>query len=142
MTRGNFSKMALTIAVVGGLAASAPPAMAEDFEGGPSEDVATVPEQEPQPGLIIYVDPHTGQIVNAPVGPPIQLPSSLRNAFDTSDRGLSIVRSRVRGGGILLHLRGRFQSPLIGTVDDQGRVHLQHPPETPEPETPELGASR
>jgi hypothetical protein len=126
MTPRNVSKLALVIAVVGVLAAHVSPTLAQDLESRPSEGIAPVPDPEPGAGVIIYVDPRTGQIVTTPVGPAIQLPQSLRNAFSTSASGLAIARSPVRGGGVLLRLRGRFQSPLIGAIDDQGELKLQH----------------
>ena len=38
------------------------------------------------------------------------------------------------GGGVKLDLQGRFQSPLIATVDENGKVRMQHLGEPAEPD--------
>jgi hypothetical protein len=130
MARGNVTQVALAIALVAGLAASAPPTLAEDRGSGSPEDVTVVPERDRDPAVIIHVDPLTGDIVTAPAVP-LRLSPSLMNALSTSDQGLAVTLSPVLGGGILLHSHGRFQSPLIGTIDDKQRLHLQHLHEAP-----------
>jgi len=41
------------------------------------------------------------------------------------------VPSPVPGGGVKVDLHGRFQSPLIVTIDANGKVKTQHLGETP-----------
>ena len=36
------------------------------------------------------------------------------------------VPSSVPGGGVKVDLQGRFQSPLVGTIDADGKVKMQH----------------
>jgi len=134
MMRGKFSKVALATALVGGLAASLSTARAEERSSLP-EATSHEPERAPDAGMIIYVDPSTGQIVPTPVGPPIIFSPKTRDALSTSDKGLSVTRSPVPGGGVLLRLHGRFQHALFGTVDDQGRLHVQDLQEPREPDT-------
>jgi hypothetical protein len=43
------------------------------------------------------------------------------------------VPNPVPGGGVKLDLQGRFQSPLIGTIDANGKVKMHHRGEPPEP---------
>jgi hypothetical protein len=42
------------------------------------------------------------------------------------------VEAPAPGGGVKVDLQGRFQSPLIATVDGNGKVRTQHLGETPE----------
>lgn len=85
-------------------------------------------------GMMIYIDPETGAFLNepAPGHEPFQLTPQLQNAFSTSDSGLVEVPSSVPGGGVMLDLQGRFQSPLVGTIDANGKVKMQHLNETSE----------
>jgi hypothetical protein len=41
------------------------------------------------------------------------------------------VQSSVPGGGVKLDLQGRFQSPLVVTIDADGKVKMQHPGQLP-----------
>ncbi len=80
------------------------------------------------PGMMIYVDPTTGAIVKepAPGTVPLTLTPELRNALSTSHQGLVEEVSPIPGGGIKLDLQGRFQNPLMVTIDGEGRVRMQH----------------
>jgi len=85
------------------------------------------------PGMTIHVDPQTGAILKepAPGTVPLQLSPQLSNALSTSDQGLVETPSPVTGGGVKLDLQGRFQNPLIVTIDADGKVKTQHLSETP-----------
>ena len=76
----------------------------------------------------VYVDPQTGAIRQDPTPGlvPLQLSPQERNALSTSHRGLVEVPSLVPGGGVELDLQGRFQIPLIGTVDPDGKARMHH----------------
>ena len=84
-------------------------------------------------GMTIYIDPQTGAILKepAPGSVPLQLTPQLRNALSTSHQGLVETPSAVVGGGIKLDLQGRFQNPLIVTIDADGKLKTQHLDETP-----------
>ena len=86
------------------------------------------------PGMTIYVDPTTGAIVKepAPGTVPLTLTPQLSNALSTSHQGLVEEVSPIPGGGIKLDLQGRFQNPLMVTIDDEGKVRMQHAHPTPE----------
>lgn len=88
-------------------------------------------------GLKVYVDPKTGRITNAPgAGVPLQLSPAEANAVSTSHQGLVETLSPRNGGGAVVNLQGRFQSPLVATIDAQGNVVIQHlDPGAPSPET-------
>jgi hypothetical protein len=92
----------------------------------PAEKPAAVPEAAS--GMIIHIDPQTGQLrkTPAPGTVPLQLNPQERNAFSTSHQGLVQVPSLVPGGGVRLDLQGRFQSPLVVTIDSEGKLKMQH----------------
>lgn len=59
-------------------------------------------------GMRVYVDPATGAFTGPPpaqAGPPVSAAQS-RSAED-------LVEEAAPGGGTMVHLRGRFQSPLV-----------------------------
>jgi hypothetical protein len=92
----------------------------------PAEKPAAVPEGAS--GMIIHIDPQTGELrkTPAPGAVPLQLSPQERNAFSTSHQGLVQVPSSVPGGGVKLDLQGRFQSPLVVTIDPDGKVKMHH----------------
>ena len=92
---------------------------------------AAVPEGAA--GMTIHVDPQTGAILKepAPGAVPLQLTPQLRNSLSTSHQGLVEAPSAAAGGGIKLDLQGRFQNPLIVTIDANGKLNTQHLDETP-----------
>jgi hypothetical protein len=98
---------------------------------GTSEKPAAVPAGAS--GMRVYIDPQTGAILSepAPGTVPLQLTPQEQNSFSTSSQGLVQVPSSVPGGGVILDLQGRFQSPLIVTIDANGKTKMQHLGETP-----------
>lgn len=96
----------------------------------PAENRAAVPEGAS--GMTVYVDPVTGAFLEkpAPGAVPFLLTPQIQNAFTTSHQGLVEVPSPVPGGGVKLDLQGRFQSPLVVTIDANGKVKMQHLGET------------
>ena len=97
----------------------------------PAERLAAAPEGAA--GMQVYIDPQTGMIRRdpAPGTLPLQLTPQEQNALSTSHQGLVETPSTVPGGGVKLDLQGRFQSPLIGTIDANGKVIMRHPGEVP-----------
>jgi hypothetical protein len=91
----------------------------------PAEKRAAVPEGAS--GMIIHIDPQTGEFgrTPAPGTVPLQLSPQERNAFSTSHQGLVEIPSSVPGGGVKLDLQGRFHSPLAVTVDPDGKLKMQ-----------------
>ena len=99
-----------------------------------ADDPPAVAGQAPAgAGMTIYIDPQTGAIRSdpAPGTEPLQLSPEERNALSTSQEGLVEVPSPVPGGGSKVDLQGRFQSPLIGTIDANGKFKMQHLGDTP-----------
>ena len=84
-------------------------------------------------GMTVHIDPKTGAFLEEPVPgqTPLLLSPQLQNTFSTSHEGLVEMPSSEPGGGVKLDLQGRFQSPLIGTINADGKVKIQHPDERP-----------
>jgi hypothetical protein len=79
------------------------------------------------PGIIVHIDPQTGEIVIPPAralpGPVAQPP------VDAIKKPLAEPRetpSPVPGGGVMIDLDERFQTPLSATIDTEGKVRFQH----------------
>ena len=111
------------LVAVGGFAVTAPPVLC----GEPQP--AAVPAGAP--GMVIHVDPQTGAILKepAPGTVPLQLSPQLTNSLSTSHQGLVETPSAVAGGGVKVDLQGRFQNPLIVTIDADGKVNLGETPD-------------
>jgi hypothetical protein len=83
-----------------------------------------------QGGMMGYIDPETGEITDTPrttKQAPIELSPELENAMSTSSEGLVEEKSPLPGGGDYIELKGRFQSPLIGTQDKDKKINFIHP---------------
>ena len=113
------------LVTAGSFAVVAPPVFS-----GESQPTAV---REGAAGMTIHIDPQTGAILKepAPGSVPLQLTPQLRNSLSTSHQGLVETPSAAAGGGIKLDLQGRFQSPLIVTIDANGKLKMQHLDETP-----------
>lgn len=81
-----------------------------------------------QNGMSVYIDPQTGKFLSAPApGQEIlTINSEMQNATSTSSEGLIEEKSPIPGGGIMMDLKGRFQSPLVITQDPSGKLQSQH----------------
>lgn len=101
------------------------------------DNQAAIAEEQPkhrpvmQGGMVIYIDPKTGALLQEPAPGAVMMEFSpaMRNAMSTSSEGLVERESPVPGGGMIVDLQGRFQSPLIATVDADGKVKMHHPTE-------------
>lgn len=127
------------LGIAAGYAVTAQPAWSEEVTSGqtqagsgtiapqpPVENPAVLPEGTS--GLRVHIDPKTGAILRepAPGTVPLRLTPQEQNALSTSHQGLVEVPNPLPGGGVKLDLQGRFQSPLIGTIDANGKVKMQH----------------
>jgi hypothetical protein len=74
-----------------------------------------------EPGMRAYADPRTGTLLSEP---PARATAPAAAAFSRSSAGLAPVPAP--GGGVMIDLQGRFQSPLVATVGPDGTVHLHH----------------
>ena len=77
--------------------------------------------------LTVYLDPQTGEFI-----PPKEaeiMPEERFTPFavtGTLHDGLEERPSTVPGGGTMVDLKGRFQSPLTATIDSSGQVMIKH----------------
>ena len=86
-----------------------------------------------QGGMKVYLDPQTGAILDkpAPGTAPMILSPQEQNALSTYSGDLEQITSSLPGGGVMLDLKGRFQSPLMATIGPDGKVRTFHPGEPP-----------
>jgi len=125
-----------SLAALSASAEEGPPASTQtQAESGAPQPSAGEPAAVPEgaSGMKGYVDPQTGRIRStpAPSTPPLQLTPREQNSLSTSHQDLVEVPGSQPGGGMKLDLQGRFQSPLIGTIDADGKVKMHHPGEMP-----------
>jgi hypothetical protein len=75
----------------------------------------------------VYIDPETGEFITpeeAEVLPEKRLTPPA--AYSTSHEGLEERPSPAPGGGTMVDLKGRFQSPLTATIDSSGEIKIEH----------------
>jgi hypothetical protein len=92
-----------------------------------SETGQTVEPTEKLPGIIVHIDPKTGEIITPPAG---VLPGpDAQPSVDAAKKPLPELRetlSPVPGGGVMIHLDERFHTPLSATIDTDGKVRFEH----------------
>lgn len=76
-----------------------------------------------------YRDPKTGEWVSPPTGVSSAEASASADALSTSHTGLEVTPSPTPGGGMMIDLQGRFQSPVTATQDAEGKLSIQHQPQ-------------
>lgn len=105
--------------------------MKVDGQSAASVNSAKSPSVVPG-GMVIHIDPQTGALLKepAPGSAVMEVSPAMRNAMSTSSEGLVVRKSSIPGGGEILDLQGRFQSPLIATIDANGKVKMHHPAES------------
>jgi len=87
----------------------------------------TAPNATISGGMRVHIDPQTGRFTTNPgAGIPMQLSPAEVNALSTSHHGLVEALSPRPRGGVFINLQGRFQSPLVATVDETGKVTIRH----------------
>jgi hypothetical protein len=142
MHRPRFASLALTGLIVAAYVTTPAslafcheirPAPSAGSETGSSTGRTEPPAGTPEgsAGMVIYIDPQTGALLNepAPGSVPLQLTPRLRRALSRSQQGLVEVPSPLSGGGVKVDLQGRFASPHIATIDATGKVRIQDLPE-------------
>ena len=77
-------------------------------------------------GMIIHIDPKTGEILSKPPATPLPADKSTAG----TQKELREVPSKVPGGGVMIELDDRFKTPLKATVGPDGKVTIEHQSET------------
>ena len=74
-----------------------------------------------------YIDPETGQFVSPPehdvsaANKPIEA-----SALSSSTEKMEEKSSPVPGGGMMIDLKGRFQSPITATIEFDSKTKIEH----------------
>ena len=74
------------------------------------------------------IDPETGEFVNPPEQETPAASESIQpSALSISAETMEESSSPVPGGGVMINLKGRFQSPVSATVEGNGKTTIEHP---------------
>ena len=84
---------------------------------------ATEPSANGQ-ATIVHIDPQTGQIMVPPMAASTQTQQPQLNTLAMPP--LRETVSPVPGGGVMMHLDERFLTPLMATIDADGKVRIGH----------------
>ena len=71
-------------------------------------------------GRNVFVDPKDGRILPRPNQ--ARVPLQAQNALSTSGEGLDEAPGKTKGGGMKVHLQGRFRSAISVSTDSSGRL--------------------
>jgi hypothetical protein len=85
---------------------------------------ATEPSADGQ-AIVVHIDPQTGQITV----PPMAAPTGQTQQPQINTLAMPPLRetvSPVPGGGVMIHLDERFLTPLMATIDGDGKLRIGH----------------
>ncbi len=88
------------------------------------------------PGLVVHIDPVTGEILAKPAAPPPgQIPDAqqFQSAPVTAPPAFEEA-SPEPGGGVKVKLNRQFHQPLFAIIDDDGKIRFGHRLARPRPE--------
>ncbi len=77
------------------------------------------------PGIVVHIDPTTGEFLPEPPADGVT-PLPAADAAKASAPQLFEVPSPTPGGGVMIDLQDQFQTPLVATIDADGKVTLEH----------------
>ncbi len=82
------------------------------------------------PGLVVHLDPATGEILPKPPGAPggQELEPQLFQSAPAPAPQLLEVPSATLGGGVKVNLNRQFHQPLLATMDADGKIKIEHRP--------------
>lgn len=103
------------------------PASLSTVTGG-SADALIVDAKEP--AMVVHIDPATGKVIPPSGG---SLPDSMSRSSSEAARvppqkRLVETPNLGPGGGVVIQLDERFQTPLTATIDSDGKVRFKHDP--------------
>ncbi|MDZ4345628.1 MAG: hypothetical protein U1E51_24705 [Candidatus Binatia bacterium] len=117
---------ALLVVFAGGCAANIPGQPQPQFDAARSSDAAK-PEMAGTgvaSGLVVHIDPKTGEFLPEP--PADGVTPQRANAVKAPAPQFDLVPSPTPGGGVMIDLQGHFQTPLVATIDADGKVTMKH----------------
>lgn len=76
-------------------------------------------------GLVAHTDPLTGEFLPEPPANGVT-PQRAEAATKVPAVQFDVVPSPTPGGGIMIDLQGHFQTPLVATIDADGKVTMKH----------------
>ena len=88
----------------------------------PAPSAREVAAVESAAAQLLHIDPATGEFVAEPLS---GVPLETSDLHGTSSDGLVEEPSPVAGGGVMVNLRGRFQSRSVATIGEDGRVVVE-----------------
>jgi hypothetical protein len=89
----------------------------------PVEPVAVA--REKAAGIVVHIDPTTGEFLPEPPVTGVVQPPAV-DAAKAPLPELYEVASPTPGGGVMIDLKGHFRTPLVATIDADGKVTLKH----------------
>lgn len=81
-------------------------------------------------GIVVHIDPTTGEFLPEPPATGVAQPPATEAAKAPFPE-LYEVASPTPGGGVMIDLKGRFRTPLVATIDAEGKVTLKHESNVP-----------
>ena len=76
-------------------------------------------------GIVVHIDPTTGEFLPEPPATDVAQPPAAAAAKAPLPE-LYEVASPTPGGGVMIDLKGQFRTPLVATMDADGKVTLKH----------------
>ena len=88
---------------------------------------------ENAPGIVVHIDPATGRVLPNPSAttPSPGTPGQALGRAGASVPPVFEQLSTTPGGGVMVKLNGQFHTPLIATIDYDGKVAIKHGNVTP-----------
>jgi hypothetical protein len=77
------------------------------------------------PGIVVHIDPTTGEFLPEPPADGVTPPRAA-DAAKAPVPQFQEVSSPIPGGGVMIDLQGQFQTPLVATIDADGKVTVKH----------------
>jgi hypothetical protein len=90
-----------------------------------SETVQAAEPSADGQAIVVHIDPQTGQIMV----PPMAAPTGQTQQPQINTLAMPPLRetvSPVPGGGVMIHLDERFLTPLMATIDGDGKLRIGH----------------
>ncbi|MBR9987359.1 MAG: hypothetical protein KFF68_15755 [Desulfosarcina sp.] len=104
------------------------PSTIEDVGQTKTSETASQQQTRTDSAQRAYIDPETGEFISPPEHQTPAASESIQpSAFSTSDEKMEEASSPVPGGGVMIDLKGRFQSPVTATVERNGKTTIEHP---------------